>query len=264
MRVQKARLHYPGSPALGSVPHDAQVSSHPPPRNQGKGLGGSLLENVTDRLTSLWIFLGHWNTSFNKPPWEEGSRNRYGFTQGLVQFPKEKWCFLLTVKLMAILSSYWSSQTSSELSENHLKSCPGTKTIFTFLFNLRPECSLFYKWDSLTTPNTWNFKVWSVSLHFSRKYIWGISRDPIAGADGGDSHVIVEKNTGASQARQGTLSGCLQRTFYLLPLNISRAETSSTSFGLRPSSMLAIDFLNNSVLSVKSTHQIAGRTLLPH
>ena len=44
--------------------------------------------------------------------------------------------FLLNAELRAVLSSYQSSQTFSKLSEDHLKSCPGTNAIFTLLFKL--------------------------------------------------------------------------------------------------------------------------------
>lgn len=170
--------------------------------------------------------------SFEKSPWEEGSRSRYVFTEELVKFQKENWCSLLTMRLMAILSSHQLSHTSSKLSETHLKSCPGTKKYWLY----------FSTWGQsgiLLPHQTPEMLKSTVSLHFNSKFMWGWA-EILAGADGRTSHIVKLSQRARSPGE--ALSGCPQHSFYFSPLNSTGAETPSTSFGLRPSNGPGIHF----------------------
>ena len=160
-----------------------------------------------------------------------------------VKFQQEKCCFLLNAELTAVLGSYRSPQISSKLSEDHLKSCPGTNAIFTLLSNLGSVCFKKKKKEQV------GFSYHSKHLKFQS---W-VCRSPSvgrilkewaeapAGAPGGASPVIAEKPTEASRARRG--QGPAAHLLFVFPsLNISSAETSSIFLGWRPSNTLATDF----------------------
>lgn len=137
---------------------------------------------------------------------------------------------LFNMKLTAIPSSYQSSNFFKIIWKSPQK----------LPRNLRPVCSFSKRTPGIFLPHQTPEFQYKVSLHFSRRHTWEISRHhsrswwrKLSCYNGEEYRELV--------VWPGPVwSGMLTVHLFFLPLNVSSTETPRTSFGLKPSNILAI------------------------